>query len=95
MNIHLILSLVLFRYIFFAFIIGLVIDAILALNFDIKLGGQHLSSIGFVVIMVATFLMYWAQTVNKKQIISLMVVKILQLDHINILVIQHKWDYFC
>ena len=65
MNIHLILSRSYSVY-FFAFIIGLVIDAILALNFDIKLGGQQLSSIGFVVIMVATFLMYWAQTVNKK-----------------------------
>jgi protein-S-isoprenylcysteine O-methyltransferase Ste14 len=63
MNIHLILSRSYSIY-FFAFIIALILDVVVNLN--LKLGGQMLSSIGFALIILSTFLMYWAQTVNKK-----------------------------
>ncbi len=62
-NIHLILSRSYSIY-FFAFIIALILDVVLYLN--IKFGGQMLSNIGFLLIILSTFLMYWAQTVNKK-----------------------------
>ncbi len=65
MNIHVILSRSYSIY-FFAFIIGLVIDSILSSKFNIKLGGENLSAIGFILLILATFLMYWAQSVNSK-----------------------------
>ena len=63
MNIHLILSRSYSIY-FFAFIVSLILDIILNLTF--KLGGQIISTIGFGLIVISTFLMYWAQKVNKK-----------------------------
>lgn len=61
MNIHLILSRSYAVY-FFAFILGLIFDIVI----HPRLGGQNVQMIGFIVIVLSTFLMYWAQTVNKK-----------------------------
>ena len=63
MNIHLILSRSYSVY-FFAFVISLVLDVVL--NMDVQLGGLMLANIGLILIILSTFLMYWAQSVNKK-----------------------------
>jgi len=61
MNIHLILSRSYAVY-FFAFILGLIFDTVIYP----RLGGQNLQMIGCIIIVLSTFLMYWAQTVNKR-----------------------------
>ncbi|OGI77533.1 hypothetical protein A3C57_01730 [Candidatus Nomurabacteria bacterium RIFCSPHIGHO2_02_FULL_33_12] len=47
---------------FFAFVFAIILDMI----FNFKFGGQILQNIGLILMVLSTFLMYWAQTVNKK-----------------------------
>lgn len=59
-NIHLLMSQAYFVY-FLAFVLGLIVETFL----KIKIGGLLLNQIGLIVIVLATLIMYWAQTVNK------------------------------